>query len=618
MKGMPVAALSLLAAGSLLSATAQNPPATVPQPYPTPRPGPYTLGPESQEQPGVAKGTLSRDTLAPGQAYPGVPHTYQVYVPANLDGSRPAPLMVFADGLSIFCGPAIQAPVALDNLIDHHDIPPLVAIFVDPGVLPATDAATAQNRYNRTHEYDAIDGRFARFLSEELIPEVTRKFHLNVSSDPSDRAIGGVSTGAVAAFVAAWERPDQFRRVLSYIGTFVDMKGANTLPFVIRKTEPRPLRVFLQDGANDQNSAWGSWFQQNQEMDWALTYMRYDHVFVVGTDGHSTAHGGAIFPDAMRWLWRDYPAKIAVPEPEVVPARGRGTGAAAPASVLYPAPFNVVEFDHPWEAVGDKYPAVVSPTGDRDGNVYFTDPGSSRIYRADADGHVALFRDGTNGATALRVGPDGRVYAAQPGLRRIVSYGPAGDETLVARNVEASGLAMTKAGVVYFSDTGHRTIGMVVPGRNPRTVYSGSDMAAPTALAFSPDQSMLQAMDARSKFGWSFQRSADGLLKAGEPFWRLEFSEQVDLSTVGGVAVDTLGYLYVPTAIGIELSNQIGRVETILNKPEPTAAITHVAFGGRNRNWLYVATAAGKLYRRPVKRTGAAPWDPVKPPTPTL
>jgi gluconolactonase len=620
------AALSLVCASVLALAAQQAPPSapvsSAPA-YPEPRPGPYTLGPDSRVQPNVPKGTIVQEVLPPGRVYPGVAHSYRAWLAAGADTSKPLPVMVFADGVAIFCAQAINAPVVFDNLVAKKDIPPMVAIFVDPGIMPALDPDHAQHRYNRTFEYDTIDGRFTRFVTEELMPAAARQLKVTLSADPNDRAIGGVSTGAVAAFMAAWERPDQFRRVLSYIGTFVDMKGANTLPFLIRKTEPRPIRVFMQDGTNDQNSGWGSWFQQSQEMDWALSFMNYDHTFVVGTDGHSTAQGGAIFPEALRWLWRDYPKPIVVPAPTPVAGRAQAAGtpaAAAPARpTVRPAAFNVVSPEQGWQPVGDVYPSATSLAGDKAGNMFFAVPAANRIYRIDAEGHVSIFKDKIGGVAGLAVGPDSRVYVAQPSMRRIVSYGQGGgDELLVAHDVDASAVVVTRDGAVYFTDTRARTIGAVPFGRPARVVYSGGEIGLPSALALSPDHSMLEVMDARSKFGWSFQIAQDGALTSGQPFWRLEFSEQVDMGGIAGVAMDTLGYLYLPTTLGIEMSNQIGRVELILNKPEPASVITCVAFGGAARDWLYVTTASGRIYRRPVQRTGAASWEPVKPPTPTL
>jgi gluconolactonase len=272
-----------------------------------------------------------------------------------------------------------------------------------------------------------------------------------------------------------------------------------------------------------------------------------------------------------------------------------------------------------WEQIGETYPSAASPAGDKDGNVYFADPRSSRIYKADASGHVTSFASQTAGAQTLRVGADGRLYAAQPARHRLVSYAPAGGaETVVAQGLDVRDFVLTRSGAIYFTELARKTVGVMAPGGARRVAYDGGAIDAPSALTLSPDQSRLEVTDARGKFGWSFQLAKDGSLAGGQPFWRLEFSEQADMRGVDGIAVDAFGYLYVPTVLGIELSNQIGRVEHILNKPAPTATVTHVAFGGADRTWLYVTTTAGTVYRRQLTRTGAAAWAPAKPPAPRL
>ncbi len=183
--------------------------------------------------------------------------------------------------------------VIFDNLIAKHDLPPLIGIFVDPGVLPALSDAT-QDRFERVFEYDSLGDRFSRFLLEELIPEVARKY--NLSQNPDDHAISGVSTGAVGALMAAWNRPDQFHRVLSFIGTYVAMKGADSLPALIRKTEPKPIRIFLQDGHADHvvpGQPWGtfyagSWPINNQVMYEAFQSAGYDVKLEAGSEEATT------------------------------------------------------------------------------------------------------------------------------------------------------------------------------------------------------------------------------------------------------------------------------------------------------------------------------------------
>jgi gluconolactonase len=240
----------------------------------------YALGPDSQPQPNVPNGVVTKYKLEPGRFYPGTPHNYQLYIPSQYNAAKPAPFMIFLDG-SGAAGNSQRVPVVFDNLIARGDLPPLIGIFIDPGVLPAL-SDTVQSRRERTFEYDNISGRYSEFLAEELIPEVAKKY--NLSKDPNDHAIGGVSTGAVGAFIAAWERPDLFHRVLSFIGTYVDMRGADSLPAMIRREEPKPIRIFMQDGRNDHLVAGqpygtfygGSWPVNNEVMYEALEFAGYE------------------------------------------------------------------------------------------------------------------------------------------------------------------------------------------------------------------------------------------------------------------------------------------------------------------------------------------------------
>ncbi|AFL87037.1 enterochelin esterase-like enzyme [Terriglobus roseus DSM 18391] len=268
----------------------------------------YQPGPDSQVQ-NVPHGIVEKLVLAPGKFYPGTPHNYAIYLPANAPAT-PLPYMIFLDGTS-YLGNNLRAANVLDNLIAAKQIPPMAAIFVDPGILPAI-RPDAQNRYERIFEYDSLSARYVNFLEEELIPAVAKKHTL--STNPDEHAIGGTSTGAVGAFVAAWHRPDQFHRVLSLIGTYVAMKGADTLPELVRKTEARPIRIWMQDGANDHITPdqpygtfyAGTWPRANQLLFDALQFQGYDAKLTIGTGGHDTKQGGAELPEALRWLWRDY------------------------------------------------------------------------------------------------------------------------------------------------------------------------------------------------------------------------------------------------------------------------------------------------------------------------
>ena len=222
--------------------------------------------------------------------------------------------------------------------------------------------------------------------------------------------------------------------------------------------------------------------------------------------------------------------------------------------------YSTVWADKPWEQVGETYHSVASPTTDKDGAVYFADPAANRIYKSGADRKVALFKNNTSGATALAVGPDGRLYASQPARKRIMAYSARGEEKVVAENVEANGIAITAKGAIYFADSVHKTVGYIDANGKTRTVYSGGEIALPSSVALSPDQAMLIVADAQARFSWSYQIAADGALVNGEPFYRLEMPETGWMSGVQGVTEDSSGQIYFATPLGIQVCEANGRV----------------------------------------------------------
>ena len=250
-------------------------------------------------------------TMESSKIYAGTSREITVYVPKEYTGKEPACLLVCLDGV------LFNAITAMQNLIRSGEMPVTIGLFVQPGVIYARSGAQKRvQRYNRSNEFDRVDGTFARFLEEEVLPLVaTLKCSggqpLLISSNPNNRAITGASSGAICAFSAAWFRPDLFRRVYSSVGTFVAMRGGNQYPWIIRKTEPKPLRIYLQDGVNDAwNPLFGEWWEANQLMESALDFAGYELFFKWDRGGHSIKHGTALFPDAMRWLWRGWPAAV--------------------------------------------------------------------------------------------------------------------------------------------------------------------------------------------------------------------------------------------------------------------------------------------------------------------
>jgi enterochelin esterase family protein len=271
--------------------------------------GPYELGPDSKRQDGVPKGTITKYHHKSKTIYPEVERDYWVYVPAQYGEAKPACLMVFQDGdMYLGNGPVagqLIAPVAFDNLIHKGEMPVTIGLFVNPGDKGPGYPIWGGND-NRSLEYDSLGDRYARFLIEELIPEVKKKYR--ITDDPAGRATVGLSSGGIAAFTLAWERPDAFGKVISHCGSYIDARGGHNYPPLVRKTlKKKPIRVFLQSGEQDANVVFGDLALANQQMASALKYAGYDYKFVFGEGGHSLKHGGAIFPDTLRWLWRDFP-----------------------------------------------------------------------------------------------------------------------------------------------------------------------------------------------------------------------------------------------------------------------------------------------------------------------
>ncbi|MFI4876445.1 MAG: alpha/beta hydrolase [Blastopirellula sp. JB062] len=272
----------------------------------------YRPGPDAERKPGVPQGKVTKHVWDQSRIYPGTVRDYWVYVPAQFDPAEPACLMVFQDGGGFVReNGATRVPIVFDNLIAAGEMPVTIGVFINPGVVPAADGKSKPRR-NRSLEYDTLDDRYARFLLEEILPEVAQKHPL--TSDPAGRGICGNSSGGICAFTAAWERPDAFGKVVSHIGSFTNIRGGHVYPALIRKTEKKPIRVFLQEGENDLDNLHGNWPLANRQMAAALKFANYDYQFVMGTGAHSGKHGGAIFPDTMRWLWRDYPRGGAAPQ----------------------------------------------------------------------------------------------------------------------------------------------------------------------------------------------------------------------------------------------------------------------------------------------------------------
>jgi enterochelin esterase-like enzyme len=269
----------------------------------------YVPGPDSKPQDGVPKGVVTKYDWNDSKVYPGTLRTYSVYVPAQYDGKTPACVFVCQDGV------LYNAPTVFDNLIAKKQMPVTIGIFITPGHYALKPGEPAKKpdgksnvKTNRSNEYDTLSDAYSKFLLEEILPEVSKKYKL--TDNPDGRCIAGSSSGGICAFTVAWQRPDAFRKVFTTVGSFTNIKGGNAYPDLVRKAEKKPIRMFQQDGANDIVNQFGSWPEANKAMAAALDEKGYDHKFVFGEGVHSGKHGTAIFPDVMRWMWRDWPGVV--------------------------------------------------------------------------------------------------------------------------------------------------------------------------------------------------------------------------------------------------------------------------------------------------------------------
>jgi gluconolactonase len=549
----------------------------------------YKLGPDSMPQAGVPRGTVTKYSWT-SKIFPATVRDYWVYVPAQYDASKPACVMVFQDGGGyVNTNGQYRVPTVFDNLIHRKEMPVTIGVFINPGVVPAA-SSNALPRFNRSFEYDGLGDQYARFLLEEILPEVGKQY--NLTTNATGRAIAGASSGAICAFTAAWERPDAFSKVFSTIGTYVGLRGGNDYPTLIRKTEPKLIRVFLQDGSSDLNIYGGNWWVANQDMLSALEFAGYDVKHEWGDGGHNGKHGGAIFPEAMRWLWRDYPEPV------------------RPAKTL-----NVLLPGEGWQLVSEGHKFTEGPAVNAKGELFFTDIPNNRIHKVGLNGKATVFAENTGGANGLMFGPDGRLFACANGKKAIVAYDMAGKEWIVAEDITSNDLVVNHDGNMYVTDPGNKKVWLINSGGEKRMV--DDNIGRPNGVTLSPDQSLLLVADTSGQFVYSFQIQPDGTLAHRQRYFHLHVGDGSAQSGADGMKVDASGNLYVTTEMGLQVCDQAGRVNSIIPKPQ-RAWLSNVCFAGPQLDEL-VVTCGDKVYKRKVKAKGVLAFQaPFKPDAPRL
>jgi gluconolactonase len=559
----------------------------------------YPQDPASVEQAGVPKGEVLKLTFENSKIFPGTWREYWVYVPAQYDAKKPACVYVNQDGLQW------NAPTVFDNLIHRKEMPVTIGVFVTPGRVRALNPDVALDRFTRSAEFDALGDAYARFILEEILPEVEKQKTsdgrpIKLSKNGNDRAIGGSSTGAVAAFTAAWERPREFSRVFSVVGTYVGLRGADQYPTLIRKVEPKPLRVFLQDGTNDLNIYAGDWWKANEMMERALGFAGYEVHHIWGEGGHNNRHGTAVFPEGMRYLWKDWPQ----------PVKKGGSNNQTLKDILISG--------EEWELVGQGYAFTEGIIANAAGEVFFQDVPNSKTYKVDRSGKLTSLSLDAKKASGTAFGPDGKRYVVAGATREILSYDAKGKETVVARDIAGNDLVVAQNGNIYVTSPDGKEkpskLFLIKPNGEKSVVDEGLKFA--NGIALTPDQQQLYVTESTSHGVWIYQILPDGKLAYKQKYGWLHTNESDPDAWADGLKCDRNGRVYVTTRMGIQILDQIGKVQAML--PVPSGQASNVCFGGPDFDTLYV-TAGDKVYRRKLKAQGVNTFEtPIKPATPRL
>jgi len=552
----------------------------------------YPADSASLEHPGVPKGEVLKFTYDQSKIYPGTWREYWVYVPAQYKGDQPACVYVNQDGIQW------KAPTVFDNLIYRKEMPVTIGVFVSPGRVPADSGSNALHRYNRSFEYDGTNDAYARFILTEILPEVEKQKTsdgraIKLSKNGNDRAIGGSSSGAVCAFTAAWEHPEAFSRVFSAIGTYIGLRGGDRYPVLVRKYEPKPIRVFLQDGTNDLNIYAGDWWKANEMMERSLTFAGYEVNHEWGEGAHNGNHGTAIFPKAMRWLWKDWPKPI---------TKGNSKNSFL-SDLLIPG--------EDWEVVGENYKFTEGTAVNAKGEVFYLDIPVSKCYKVDTDKKLVALTTDTKRASGTCFGPDGKRYTAAGGTKQILSYDANEKEIVVADSVGGNDLVVGNNGNIYVTvPNGSALPGklyLIRPGGEKLVVDDG--LKFPNGVTISPDQTQLYATESASHWVWIYKIKPDGTLTYKQRFGWLHVPDWEENAWSDGLKCDTAGRVFVATRIGIQVLDQLGRVNAIIPAPPSNGQTSNLCFGGPDFNIMYVS-AGDKIFRRKLKTKGANTFAP--------
>ncbi|HSU69489.1 MAG TPA: SMP-30/gluconolactonase/LRE family protein, partial [Tepidisphaeraceae bacterium] len=501
---------------------------------------------------------------------------------AQYDGSKPACVYVKFDGYN----PA-EKPL-MEEMIATKEMPVTIGVFVRPGNLPAPVKGTTGRR-NRDFEYDGVSDNNVRFLTEELLPFVAKEFDLKLSNSGNDRCIAGGSSGGIAAFAAAWNRPEAFSRVYAGSGSFVAFRGGHEFPTLVRKTEAKPIRAFLTTGTHDMENCAGDWFLLDQEMDKALKFSGYDYVFRIINGGHVAGYMDN-WREAMAYLWKGWPEPVRA-----------GPSAPRVQDVILPG--------ESWQLVAQNLNGARGPASNAKGEVFFTEAGN-KIDRIGLDGHVQPFVSDAGPVNSLTVGPQGELYSVSTQSGRVERYDSTGKSGTVAEGIRGRYvLAMPDGGLYVTADSEKPgDAGAVYHLKDGKKTLVDTGLKFPTGLACRPDQWLLAVADGHSKWAYSYQINPDGTLTNKERFFWLHVADWEDDAAPESVCYAKEGQIFIATNIGIQICADDGPTQVILPLPDHSRPIG-VCLGGPDRDVLFVFTG-DNIYKRKLKTHAVGASDP--------
>jgi enterochelin esterase-like enzyme/sugar lactone lactonase YvrE len=535
----------------------------------------------------IRAGEVKTFAFTESKIFPGTRREVAVFIPAQYDASKPACVYVRFDGYNP------KEKTFLETMIATKEIPVMVGVFVRPGDLPAS-IPNSMGRRNRCFEYDGVGDNNVRFLIDELLPYVEKEYSLKLSHDGNDRCITGISSGGIAAFNTAWERPEAFSRVYANSGSFVAFRGGHEFPTLIRKFEAKPIRAYLTTGMRDMENCAGDWYLLDQEMDKALKFSGYDYVFRTINGGHGAGYHEH-WQEAMAYLWKDWPQPVKA-----------GPSAPRAQDVLAP--------DETWQLLAADRHAPRGAASNASGEVFFTQPADNKIYRIDLDGNVSAFATDAGQANSLSFGPAGQLYSVSSTTGKIMSYDSSASGTLVADGLRGQHILAHPNGGLYVTTNGDSSgdAGAVWFVKDGKKTLVDSGLKLATGLAYRPDQWLLSVADGRSKWAYSYQINSDGSLTNKERFFWLHVADWEDDAGADSVCYAKEGQMLVATRSGIEICADDGPTQVILPLPD-RSRVASVCLGGRDQDTLF-AFSGDKIWKRKVKihAIGAfSPWTKV-------